>query len=177
LYGIARPPGSGNADGEGGDGHELLVALAAVAPHEHGEAAGLVEDGEAVMPGVRLVGDALLAGGDERPDACEVGPARLGVRRHHDQPARHVDRHEGLRREFVALEQLGLERPVGRLGLEAERQAGMGGWPQVAQRLLVVLAPRLVRQVDDVAERRKSFPGQRLRVDLHGHFLSRACGG
>src|SRR5262249_32660473 len=71
--GHGLPPASGNADGEGRDGHELLVALAADAPHEDGEAAGLVEHGEPVVPGVGLVGDALPAGGDEGPDARKVG--------------------------------------------------------------------------------------------------------
>ena len=73
--GHARSPDQGMRMVKGCDRHELLVARGAGAPHEDGEAAGLVEHGQAVMPGVGLVGDALLAGGDEGAHARDVGAA------------------------------------------------------------------------------------------------------
>src|SRR5260370_17533249 len=95
--------GSGDADGEGLDRHELLVAAGSGAPHEDGEAAGLVEHGQAVMPGVRLVGDTLLPGGDEGAHGRGVGTARRPVGPDNAPPAPATDRNAAPRGPFLTL--------------------------------------------------------------------------
>jgi len=45
----------------------------------------------------------------------------------------------------MALEQLGAQGPVRRVGLQADRQAGPRLGPQVAKRVLVILTPGLGR--------------------------------
>ena len=44
----------------------------------------------------------------------------------------------------MALEQLGAQRAVRRVGLQAQRQAGPRLGPQVAERILVILRPASV---------------------------------
>src|SRR5262249_44877321 len=128
---------------------------------------------EAMMPGVRPVGDALATAGDERLHLPDIGAALRRMWRYDDQPALDIERHEGLRRELVTLEKFGAQRPVGRLGLDADRQARSCLRSEVAECVFVVLAASLVRHVDHVAERGEGVAGERLRNDLHD--LPLAC--
>src|SRR5215472_9458701 len=70
---MALPPQSVNVNHERLHRNELLVALGAIAPLGDREAAGPVQYREAVVPGVGLGGDTLLACGDEGAHA-EIGP-------------------------------------------------------------------------------------------------------
>lgn len=93
---------------KGSDWDELLVAAAAVEPHEYGKASRPVEHGEPVMPSVHAVGDALVGTGDEGAAVGDVWAAQGRVQTDDDEPASNIERHEGLRGKLVPLEELHL---------------------------------------------------------------------